>query len=547
MQSPSPAPSTAPSPASSTAPSPAPSPAQYAAPSPAPSTAPFWRQEVAAAGRLTVHGLFRACARRDPEAVALEQGARRVSYRELDRRVLALAAALHGLGLRRGDRLALLSENRLEYAEIELACAALGAIVACQNWRLTPAELQHCIDLVDPSLIVVSQRFEATLAALDTGTRQHLVLERDYEPLLEASPLDRLPEIDPEDGLVILYTSGTTGMPKGALISHRAEIARNMVLRVDMHASERDGFVAWAPMFHMGSTDQVLGALMSGATVIVVDGFDAEAIVDAMERHELGWMLLMPGSIEPIVELLARTGRRPKSIRAVGAMADLVPKHLIAELSRLTDAPYLNSFGSTETGLPPASSHLIPAGTVPESLSKRRSAFCDLRLLDADGNEVPDGEPGEAAVRGPTVFSGYWNADATNARDFAGGWFRMGDLFRRNPDGTYDFVDRAKYMIKSGGENIYPAEIERVLLSDPRVRDAVVVRRRDDRWGEVPVAFVARTDETLTAPDIETLCRTHLAGYKRPKAVHFVAFEDFPRSTTGKILRHEMEKRVGRG
>jgi acyl-CoA synthetase (AMP-forming)/AMP-acid ligase II len=509
------------------------------------SATPSWRHDVAAAGRLTVHGLFRACVRRDPDAVALEAGARRVSYRELDRRVLALAGALHGLGLRRGDRLALLSENRPEYAEIELACAALGAIVACQNWRLAPAELQHCIDLVDPSLLVVSERFAATLAALDMGTRPQIVLERDYEALLEAAqPLDPLPHVDPEDGLVILYTSGTTGMPKGALISHRAEIARNMVLRVDMHARERDGFVAWAPMFHMGSTDQVLGALMSGATVVVIDGFDAEAIVDAMERHELGWMLLMPGSIEPVVDLLQRTGRRPRSIRAVGAMADLVPKHLIAELSRLTNAPYLNSFGSTETGLPPASSHLIPPGTVPDGLSKRKSALCDLRLLDADGNEVPDGEPGEAAVRGPTVFSGYWNADETNARDFKGGWFRMGDLFRRNPDGAYDFVDRAKYMIKSGGENIYPAEIERVLLSDPRVRDAIVVRQRDDRWGEVPVAFIARSDEALTAGEIEALCRAHLAGYKRPKAVHFIPFDDFPRSTTGKILRHEMEARL---
>lgn len=513
-----------------------------------PSTTQAWRGDVAAAGRLTVHGLFRACVRRNPDAVALETKGHRLSYRELDRRVLALAGALHKLGLRRGDRLALLSENRQEYAEIELACAALGAIVACQNWRLTPAELQHCIDLVGPSLLVVSERFSATLESLDIGTRSCLVLERDYEPLLQgALPLDQLPDVDPEDGLVILYTSGTTGMPKGALISHRAEIARNMVLRVDMHARERDGFIAWAPMFHMGSTDQVLGALMSGATVIIVDGFDAEAIVDAMERYELGWMLLMPGSIEPVVDLLQRTGRRPKSIRAVGAMADLVPKHLIAELSRLTNAPYLNSFGSTETGLPPASSHLIAPGIVPDILSKRKSALCDLRLLDADGNEVPDGEPGEAAVRGPTVFSGYWSADETNARDFEGGWFRMGDLFRRNPDGTFDFVDRAKYMIKSGGENIYPAEVERVLLSDPRVRDAIVVRQRDDHWGEVPVAFIARNDEALTAPEIEALCRAHLAGYKRPKAVHFIPFADFPRSTTGKILRHEMEARLKSG
>jgi fatty-acyl-CoA synthase len=283
---------------------------------------------------------------------------------------------------------------------------------------------------------------------------------------------------------------------------------------------------------------------MSGATVYAVDGFNAEAIVDIMERARLGWLLLMPGSIEPVVALLKERGRRPKGIRAVGAMADLVPKKLIAELTELAGAPYLNSFGATETGLAPASASLIAAGEFPASLSKRKSGLCDFRLVDPDGEDVADGDPGEAAVRGPTVFSGYWNAEATNARDFKNGWFRMGDLFRRNPDGSYDFVDRAKYMIKSGGENIYPAEIERVLLSDPRVSDAVVVRKRDAKWGEVPVAFVARRDDALSETDIEAVCRKSLAGYKRPKEVHFIRFEDFPRSTTGKILRHEMEKKL---
>ncbi len=504
-----------------------------------------WREDVAAAGQLTVHQLFRACVRRAPEAIAVETAHRSVTYRELDHRVLCLAAALRQLGVARGDRIALLSENRQEYVEIELAAACLGAIVACQNWRLAPGELDHCINLVEPELVIVSDRYAETARGLDLRDRRVLVLEEEYEALLSASaPLETLPAVDPEDGLVILYTSGTTGLPKGALISHRAEMARNMVLRVDMHAKESDGFVAWAPMFHMGSTDQVLGALMSGATVYVVDGFDPEAILSIMERAELGWMLLMPGSIEPIVEMMEKTGRRARSIRAVGAMADLVPKHLIAQLSRLTNAPYLNSFGATETGLPPASACLLAPGVVPVSLSKRKSAFCDVRLVDPDGNEVADGDPGEVSVRGPTVFSGYWNAPETNARDFRNGWFRMGDLFRRNPDGSYDFVDRAKYMIKSGGENIYPAEIERVLLSDPRVSDAIVVRRMDDRWGEVPVAFISRTDDTLTEAEIESLCRRELAGYKRPKAVHFIAFEDFPRSTTGKILRHEMEARL---
>ena len=145
---------------------------------------------------------------------------------------------------------------------------------------------------------------------------------------------------------------------------------------------------------------------------------------------------------------------------------------------------------------------MIPVGEAPENLSKRQSPFCEVRLVDAGDTQVPDGAPGELCMRGPTLFSGYWRAPEVNAHEFRGGWFHMGDVFTRNPDGTLDFVDRVKYLIKSGGENIYPAEIERVMLEDARVADAAVVRRADDKWGEVPVAFVARRDETLSEDDL---------------------------------------------
>lgn len=499
--------------------------------------------DISRAGRISVYDLFRSRVRRDPDALAVEEGARQLSYRDLHARVRRVATLLRQHDVRHGDRIALLSENRTEYLELQLAAARIGAIVACQNWRLASSELQHCISLVTPKLVVVSERFAQALAALDVGGAKVVTFGANYNAAVDALTEDAIETaVDPEDGLVILYTSGTTGLPKGALISHRAEIARNALLRMDMNAADSDGFVTWAPMFHMGSTDQTLGAMMSGAPAIIIDGFDAEKIVDAVTRHRIGWLLLMPGSIEPVVSLLQQKPATVKGVRVVGAMADLLPTKLIAELSGLIGAPFLNSFGSTETGLPPASAALIPAGIVPNSLSKRQSALCDVKLVDPDNNEVADGEPGEVAIRGPTVFSGYWNAPETNARDFAGGWFRMGDLFRRNPDNSFDFVDRAKYMIKSGGENVYPAEIERVLLADPRVADAVVVRKRDETWGEVPVAFIARLDDGLSEADVESMCRRELASYKRPKDVRFVAFEDFPRSTTGKIQRHEVEK-----
>jgi acyl-CoA synthetase (AMP-forming)/AMP-acid ligase II len=186
-------------------------------------------------------------------------------------------------------------------------------------------------------------------------------------------------------------------------------------------------------------------------------------------------------------------------------------------------------------------------GQVPPSLGKTQSPYCEVRLVDAEDEDVADGQPGELAMRGPTLFSGYWAAETTNTHDFRGGWFHMGDMFRRNPDGTLDFVDRVKYMIKSGGENVYPAEIERVLLAEARVADAVVVKRRDERWGEVPVAFVARKDTTLTEDELLRQCRAGLAGYKQPKAIHFVKVEALPRSTTGKIQRHEIEGWLERG
>ena len=331
--------------------------------------------DIRRAGQLSVYELFVAQAKRDPNALAIEQGSLRRSYGALDERVRRLAAALRNRGIHYGERIALLSENRAEYIEIELAAACLGAVVACQNWRLAAAELQHCLDLVSPALVIGSRRFAKTLAALDLRGVRSFIIEDHYEALIETAPPWRRCDVDPEDGLVILYTSGTTGLPKGALISHRAEIARMALLRMDLRATEQDGFVAWAPMFHMGSTDQMLGALMSGATVYVVDGFNAEAIVDIMERAQLGWLLLMPGSIEPVVELLKSRARRPKGIRAVGAMADLVPKKLITELTGLTGAPYLNSFGATETGLAPASASLIPPRRIPrESVEAKERA-----------------------------------------------------------------------------------------------------------------------------------------------------------------------------
>ncbi len=472
-------------------------------------------------------------------------GPRKSSYGELAERVSKLSSALVERGVSQGDRVAVLSENRLEYLEIMLAAASLGAIAACQNWRLAPPELQHCIDLVAPRVIFVSPRHRDKLHQLQLESAA-LVVEfgDEYEQLLQGSAEPPLVDVDPESGLLILYTSGTTGLPKGALISHRAEIVRNLVVRAEFGVAADEAFVAWSPLYHMGAADCALGALMSGGRVIVVDGFDRPTLADILERQRLGWLLLMPGMVREFADELERRGTKVHGVTVCGVMADLVPPEQIARITTLLGAPYANTFGATETGCPPCSSSLLEVGVVPQSLAKRQSPFCEVRLVDTNGHDVADGTPGELWMRGPTLFSGYWRAEDVNAEDFADGWFHMGDVFVRNADGSLNFVDRVKYLIKSGGENIYPAELERVLLAVPGVIDAAVVRCPDPKWGEVPVAFVAREHDGVDEQLLTEHCRTQLAGYKRPKAFNFIEPDAFPRSTSGKVQRHELEKRL---
>jgi acyl-CoA synthetase (AMP-forming)/AMP-acid ligase II len=500
--------------------------------------------QAAQAGLAALFPLFHQRARSQPAAPAVSDGRITLNYAQLDERVRRLAGGLRHAGVQTGDRIAVLSENRLEYLELELAAALLGAIVACLNWRLAADEQRHCIRLVVARMVFVSPRFALALAGIDHGVPQVVRLGTDFERLREdAAPLQDLPDIDPELGLVILYTSGTTGRPKGALISQRAMVARAMVYAADYGIGRAHSYVAWSPLFHMAATDHALATLLLGGHLHIADGLDLERIAHVLCTESVGWLLAMPGVIEPLTDALRPVADRLIAPRMVGAMADLLPRQQIAELTRLAQAPYLNSFGSTETGLPPASGALLAAGQVPPSLSKRVSSFCQVRLVDAEGREVGIDEPGEMTLRSPTLFSGYWNAEAANAQDFRDGWFHMGDLFVRHADGSLDFVDRLKYLIKSGGENIYPAEIERVLLAHPAVADGAVVRRPDARWGEVPVAFVALR-ANVDAATLEAWCRERLAHYKLPREFRIVDLAALPRSSTGKIQRHEIERHM---
>lgn len=491
--------------------------------------------ETANAPGATIAGLIEARAMEYPAAAALDDGNRQVTYAELIRDSSALAGGLESLGITRGDRVAILSENSIEYTLLQLACARIGAIAACQNWRLSAEEMQHCIDLVQPALFVWSARFADAARMIETA---YAAMPMADIPRSETRPITA----QADDPWLIIYTSGTTGLPKAAVISQRTEIARMCTLRLDLALTKEDGFIAWAPMFHMGGTEHAMATLMAGGCVFVVDGYDPARIARILAGHPIGWLLLVPATIMPLVEELKASGTKPHSIKAVGCMADLCPEAEIGAAIDAFGAPFLNSFGSTETGLGPLSGDLVQSRSAISDLSKKLSFLYEVRIADASGAPCPAGTVGEAYVRGPCLFGGYWNAPGANADAFADGWYKMGDLFAMRDDGRFEYAGRSKYLIKSGGENIYPAEIERVLLSDPRVEQAVVVRQPDPQWGEVPVAILVA--EAMSADEARAMLEPRLARYKLPRRYIFVSEKDLQLNVSGKADRTMLEARL---
>jgi fatty-acyl-CoA synthase len=489
----------------------------------------------------TLAELIQAQVRRKPGAVALQSPQGQRTYADLQRRAQALAAHLHRRGVKRGDRIAILSENRFEFVEVLLAVAHLGVTCACLNWRLAQPELRDCIALVAPVAAFLSPKF-ADHAILFEGMPLHC-FDKGFEELVNAPAGDVPPiQAEPEDGLHILFTSGTTGRPKGALISQRAVVARGTVAVLDGAFRTGRTHITWAPMFHQMGTDNTLTTLIFGGKVIVLDGPRLDAMCDALEQEtNLGWLGLTPGMADELLDKLRDRGVRPQPLDSVGSMADLLPRQRIAEITRAFNAPFRNSFGATEAGSAPASGNLIPVGVAPEDLDKVESTFARVRLVDGEGRDVPDGQPGELLLRSPTLFSGYFGMPEATAEAFRDGWYCTGDVFVRQPTGRLAYVDRRKYLIKSGGENVYPAEIEQVLRTHPALGEVVVVRRKDARWGEVPIAFVELRGEA-TERELLDYCRGKIANYKLPKGVRFLAAADFPRNITGKVMRQPLEQ-----
>jgi fatty-acyl-CoA synthase len=498
----------------------------------------------------TIRDIFRRAFRLCPDRVAVTSEDGGLTYRELGDRSSRLASALYELGIRPGDRVAVLSETRPEYVETYAALATLGVGVLTLNIRMRADDLAYCVDAGKPVAVLASgtlvdlaadvRRLSSTV---DTwvcfdGTSPGFL---DYAALVDGGR-SRPPEVEVrgEDLHNVLYTSGTTGRPKGAMISHRAAAIRGLRLAQWFRLTPRDGFLGWLPLFHCAGDESLYATMLTGGAYATLRKADVETMFRMIERDRLTWTLLLPGVITDFLHHPRRGEFDLSSLRLAIGYANMMP-HIVEELTEACGIDFYDAFGQTET------SYLLAHGVCrpgePPTLRKMPSPLLDVRIVDEQLNEVDVGVPGECVVRGPSVMSGYLDDPVATDEVFRGGWLHTGDVLARHEDGTLAFVDRKRYLIKTGGENVYPAEVEQVIAAHDAVQEVCVFGAPDPRWGEtVRAAVVARPGSTVTAAELDTWCRARLAGYKRPHYLRFLAAGDLPRSTTGKVLRHELAR-----
>jgi fatty-acyl-CoA synthase len=460
--------------------------------------------------------IIRDRARATPARVAIVAGEREVTYAELDAASGALGAGLLARGLRPGDRVATLTGNSPEHVALFFACAKAGLILLPLNWRLAPAELAYQLDDADPATFLVEPGLEELAGPTNYP----------FEPLIWPDGIGTPHvDIDADDPLMLIYTSGTTGRPKGALLTHANCFWTNLGFDLATGVSGDDVVLQVLPQFHCGGWNvQPLLAWWKGATVVLERVFDAARCLDVIERRHVTTMMGVPANYLFMAEEPGFENADLSSLRRAVVGGAPMPEALIETWAERGVA-IVQGYGLTEAApnvlcLPPE-----------DALRKIGFAGKPYPYVEVDLRE------GELVVRGPNVFPGYWrNPEATEAA-FADGWLLTGDIAERDDEGYYRIRGRAKDMFISGGENVYPAEVEGVLHAHPAVRDAVVVGVPDERWGEVGLAYVV-LGRDASDEELADFCRGRLARYKVPKRFHRLA--ELPRSAMNKVVKSEL-------
>ena len=492
-------------------------------------------------------------AARTPDQAITRSGDDVVTYAGMAEWSAMIARGLRDRGVGRGDVVALLSYNCPEFLATVFAANHVGAIAMPINWRLAPPELRFILEHSNARALVCDG------ALLDLGSEGSAGIDglvrlvigdaptTDWEGLADVArgpAVARVP-VAGDDLHRLMYTSGTTGRPKGVMITHANLAWKNYAHIAEFGFSAEDVGLACGPLYHVGALDLVTTSMIAvGATTVVHRVFDAQQVVDDIERHGITTIWAAPAMVRGILDVPGIEARDLSSVRVLIAGGEKMPIPFIERLRATFPACWFaDAYGLTETVS--GDTFLDRDSTITKLGSVGRPCqYLELDLWDEQGASVPTGEQGEVVLRGPKVFRGYWRDPEATEAAFAGGWFHTGDIGVRDEDGYVYIVDRLKDLIISGGENIASSEVERVLYEHEAVLEVAVVGRPDDRWGEVPVAFVVlRPDATADPAQLIDHCRAQLATFKVPKAVTFV--DELPRNPSGKILKRELRTRAG--
>lgn len=485
-------------------------------------------------------------------------GGYQTTYAQLEERTNRLAAALNASGVQRGDRVAMLLLNSPQMLEIYFAVAKLGAIAVPVNFRLHASEVAYILDDSGSSFLFHSTSFAELAADATAGNRRiqlsvavPTLAERrnagggGYEQFLAGGSPERVErEISHDEICVLMYTSGTTGRPKGAMLTH-GNFFYNAVnaMGFDSGLGRTDITISAAPLFHIGALGvHTLPFLFVGGSVVTTEAFTPDAWLDGVARHGVTKAFLVPAMWAAVAQSAAIASADLSSLRSGISGGAPCPLTVITAL-REAGMEFTEGFGMTETA--PIAACLQPEDVVAHAGSIGRPAqFNDFRIVNEEGEQVPLGEVGELCVRGPNVFIGYWNKPDETAKALRSGWFHTGDLAHVDEEGFYTLVDRKKDMIITGGENVYPIEVEQVMYQHPEVREVAVIGVPDAKWGERVVAVVAPSDGgTIEAEELRQWTRDRIAHFKAPSEV--VLVDEIPRTATGKILKRILRQNLG--
>jgi len=496
-------------------------------------------------------GLIERNAAFAPDKPALHFEGTTLSYAAFTARIEQTARALKSeLGVGRGDRVAILSLNRPDYLVLLYACARLGAMLVPLNWRLAVAEQLFILSDATAKVLVLEQAFAAVLPGIEKSFPETAIVGLDFTPprgetfdalLAHGRGDGRNPHTDLSCPLLIVYTSGTTGRPKGAVLRQEA-LLWNGAMSQHMHGFTSDDHVLTVlPFFHVGGLNiQTTPALQHGATVTIHARFAPDTTLACFKRDRPTLTVLVPATIQAVTDHPAWATTDLSSLKAISTGSTVVPPHLI-ERFVARGVPVLQVYGSTET-CPIAVYTRLGGDLSREGSTGLPGLCCEAAIIDDAGNELPPETPGEIAVRGPNVFFEYWGNETATREALHDGWYRSGDIGRRDADGYFWVHDRKKNLIISGGENIYPAEVERVLLEHADVAECGVIGRPDPRWDEVPIAYVIRRKGcSIDAEGLKAHIQLQLARFKVPREIVFV--EDLPRTALGKV-QHFMLKQI---